>query len=87
MKREINFLVLNGKELPTDLKLFFGEEKVELIKPPVDMYDLLVEAEVFPSKSQARKNWKKTGQDIPGGFSCFENIGKLKRCICVLNPI
>lgn len=58
----------------------------EILPQTTDMYDLLVKLQVFSSKSQARKNWKKTGPEIPWGWSAFEQIGKLNHALYILKP-
>ncbi len=70
------------------LKLFpIPDEEVEVVNPnSVDMFDLLVRLGVFASKGQARKNWTKTGAEIPPGFNHFI-VGKLRRELCIWNPI
>ena len=83
---DFNFLVKNGREEETDARLFFDNEEVIPISTNKNMYDILVMTNIFSSKSQARKNWAKTGANIPEGFSDFI-VGKLKHRICILNPI
>lgn len=83
---EHNFIVKNGNELPEDSRLFFHDEPIEFLEPSIDMFDILIKLEVFSSKSQARKNWNRTNQEIPEGFSDFERVGKLKHRITILNP-
>jgi len=82
-----NFIVSNGNQKIEDEELFFGIEKVSYISDIYNMSDVLVDCGVFKSKSQARKNWKKSGMRIPEGFSEFKNIGKLRKSITILNPI
>lgn len=92
---EFNFVIVNQHFCSSDVELFFDDEKVEYIKcpidsgigdRPIDMYDILVKVGIFKSKSIARKNWNRTGPQIPKGFSDFKGIGKLKRRITILNP-
>jgi hypothetical protein len=69
----------------------FGEKKWELEfenieLDVVDIYDILVKASIFKSKGDARKNWTRTGKEIPWGFNDFENIGKLKHRIVIYKP-
>lgn len=52
-----------------------------------DMYDVLVEFGLFASRSDARKNWTRTGQEIPNGFSDFEGIGKRNNRLTIWKPI
>ena len=92
---EFNFIIVNEHFRSGDDVLFFGnDEKVIFIEcpmwhetgdRPIDIYDLLVFANIFPSKGIARKNWHRSG--IPLGFEQFKNIGKLKRLITVLLPM
>jgi hypothetical protein len=88
---EFNFLILNGNEKEGDCELFFGCPKEEVVQVPIDskwdMFDILVCSGIFPSKGQARKNWKKTDGEIPAGFSDFAKLGKLNCRITILNPI
>lgn len=69
--------------------LFPDDEDVVLIRfdnPRIkDMFDILVLAEVFSSRGQAKKNWKKTTAEIPKGWSEFW-VGKKKKQICIWNP-
>ncbi len=92
---EFNFIITNEHFKSGDDVLFFGnDEKIIFIEcpiwnktgdRPIDIYDLLVYAGLFPSKGIARKNWNRSG--IPLGFEQFKNIGKLKKSITILNPI
>ena len=69
------------------LRLFPIDEPVEVLDPGgLDMYDLLVRLGAFESRSQARKNWRLTGADIPPGFNHWV-IGKMKKELCVWNPV
>lgn len=67
--------------------LFPDEEEVVVFRPGCkkDMLDLLVILGAFPSRSQARKNWKLTGAEIPTGWSMFF-VGKHRRCLAIWNP-
>lgn len=69
----------------SDISLFFGKENVIHLPEGVDMYDILVEFSIFSSKSDAKKNWNRTGKEIPFGFSDFEKIGKFNHRITILN--
>ncbi len=86
MERENNFIIQNGNEVSGDQELFFPGEDVTFLPDTVDIYDILVRVGIFPSKSQARKNWNKTGKEIPEGFSHFDRVGKLNKTITILNP-
>jgi len=66
--------------------LFNGEEIV-LVDSSLDMYDILKMCGLFSSKSEARKNWTRTGKEVPKGFSDFERIGKMKHRLTIFNPI
>lgn len=85
---DYNFIIVNSNYQQQDCQLFFGGEQVILINAErtVDMYDLLVLADVFPSKSVARKNWKTNDGSIQSGFSDFTGIGKMNKRITILNP-
>lgn len=66
--------------------LFDGEGYSE-IDPSIDMYDILVSYGIFKSRSEVRKNWKRSGREIPKGFSHFADIGKLHHSIAIWRPI
>lgn len=70
---------------------FFGDEPVYKIAKSFNMrhratmWDILTLAGVFPSKSQARKNWK--GEvEIPWGFNQW-TVGKQRTVITVWRPM
>ena len=69
------------------IPLLFGDEDVLYISPNTTMPDLLAQFGLFKSKSEARKNWKRTGIEIPGGWTALENIGKLNHCLWIWKPI
>jgi hypothetical protein len=58
------------------------DDKVMWLPNSADMYDVLVAAHIFSSRSQARKNWK-GAVDIPLGWSDFF-AGKKKLHIAIL---
>jgi hypothetical protein len=66
---------------------FFGKESYRLMPEDCDMYDLLVLLGAFPSKSEARKNWNRTGKEIPPGYNEFKDIGKQKKALYIWNPV
>jgi hypothetical protein len=85
----LNFVVKNEffdneKDL---LPHLFGDEAVIEVPTTTDMFDLLVLLGAFVSKSEARKNWKKSDREIPLGFNEFAGIGKARRALCVWNPV
>lgn len=67
----LGFSFAIGSNLDLDLtgEIFAGEPF--LVKEHADMFDLLVEIGAFKSKSDARKNWKKSDQNIEDGLSTF----------------
>ena len=84
----LNIIVENGNVWDTDsANLFPGNERVDILWPGhgKDMFDLLVIIGAFPSKRQAKKNWTKTGPEIPLGWNEFV-IGKRRRFLCIWNP-
>jgi len=90
---DFNFIILNDSNQSGDAELFFGDHEGNLhdditieITPDKDMYDILVMTNIFKSKGDARKNWTKTGKEIPWGFSYFR-VGKLRHTICILNTL
>lgn len=80
-----NFIVKTGREIVDDAHLFFNDEPVEFLEDNVDMADILVKCDVFITKSQARKNWKRTPIKIPEGFTVLENVGQRRLIITILN--
>lgn len=87
---EFNIIVENSEFRESDLLLFFGEQSPpNLIRIPADsnMWDLLAEAGLFPSRSQARKDPKYGSMlKIPDGWSEFK-FGRKKVDVFVLNCI
>lgn len=92
--RDFNFVITNenyekNKDL---LGSLFGDRDGKIdppvveVSPTEDMYDLLVRARVFPSRTIAKKQWTRTGREIPLGFSDLENLGKYHKRITIFNP-
>ena len=90
-----NYIVINGNNQERDAELFFHgfddipaypDDDVTYIAGEATMWDILFHAGLFPSKGQARKNWKRTGEAIPEGFSHFIHLGKAHSEIAILNP-
>lgn len=84
---DFNFIVQKPGLQGDEKDGFFFGEPVEFIDETVDMYDLLVRIGAFSSKTQADKQWKRSGRIIPPGFNFWENIGKLNRSLSILNLI
>lgn len=90
----MNFVIKNEHwEVNQDLELALFGDWNGTIEPPImyvestaDIFDILVAAKLFPSKGQARKNWKETGKDVPPGFNLW-TVGKLKQLLAVWVPI
>ena len=82
---EFNFVCSNTSSL--DIDLFFSplteEDKFFIIYDTWDMANIMVEAGIFKSLSQARKNGY-DNKSIPFGFSDMRK-GKLKIRITILN--
>jgi len=51
------------------------------------VFSILVDFGIFKSRSQARKNWNKSGKDIPEGLSHFTRIGKKKHEFAIFKQI
>jgi hypothetical protein len=85
---EFNVIIDNGNVLEGDVPLFFAENEPEnlVFSKSKDMWELLTELKLFPSKSQARKDpkWGKI-PEIPKGFNEFE-FGKKKIKVFIFNP-
>ena len=60
-------------------------DPITYLEETPSVYDLLVMLEIFPSKSQARKNWKK--ETVLNGYDEIKNIGKYKKSIYYWVPI
>lgn len=82
----INYIVENEYYTEDLEDLFFQGEPCIHIPPDKTMPDILVDAGVFPSRGQARKNWTRSGVEIPPGFSDFLGIGKKRLRISILCP-
>lgn len=87
----LNFVVKNEYLFDNDVKTLFGDfngniEDVEYIPETLDMYDILVMSNLFKSKSDAKRNWTRTGKEVPCGWSEFKKIGKLNSHLCIWNP-
>lgn len=61
------------------MRLLFAGESAVIVKPTTTIWDVLVDAGVFRSKSEARKNWKGPKR-IPWGL-WDERVGKMKHHI------
>lgn len=83
---DLNIVIRNEHWDESLEQLLFAGEDVVRFAPSVDMHDLLVGFDFFPSKSQARKNWTKTGKDVPAGFNEFV-VGKTKQKLWIWNPV
>jgi hypothetical protein len=83
---EVNFIVNNEFATPKFDAKSFGLEPFELIDSSATMIEVLVQAGIFPSKNQARSNWKR-GVEIPHGCSEWLDIGKAKSCIYIFKPM
>jgi hypothetical protein len=85
---DINIVVKNQyfKSESDLMPHLFGPEQGEIkLIPQMSMWDVLVDSKLFKSKSDARKNWDKTGGDIPPGFNQFV-VGKKKTLLTIWNP-
>jgi hypothetical protein len=80
-----NYVVVNEHFKRNDAEVFFPGERVIYIAGAFTMWDILHHAGLFGSKGQARKNWKRTGAEIPEGFSHFDHIGKRNSELAILN--
>ena len=85
---EYNIIIRNDNlEKNKDLiPLLFDNEDILYERNHLDMYDILVNCKLFTSKSNARKNWNRTGKEIPEGFTDLINIGKLNHRLTIWNP-
>jgi hypothetical protein len=85
-KRNHCFVLMNRHLHGLDKLLFHNDDQKWFCYEPKTMLDLLVQAEIFPSKGQARKNWNGP-VEIPPGWSEYHRIGKYRQSVFVLNPI
>ena len=84
--QEFNVLINNQNVVGDEVDLFFNGEDLFFVDGSVDMFDILVTLNVFTSKGEARKSWKKTqGKEIPEWFTDINLIGKRKIRITLLN--
>jgi len=83
MKTDCNFLVGNDYVVGDERDLFFCGEPVTVLPAGADMFDVLVAAKIFSSRSQARKDGR--DREIPQGWSDFV-AGKLRARICIFKP-
>jgi hypothetical protein len=81
----VNFVIVNRHWDPSLEEPLFGEP-VQRLEATVDIYDVLVAAGVFSSRSQARKNWKQTGPEVPEGFSMW-CVGKTRKLVTLWLPM
>lgn len=90
----MNFIIANKfctPNLEWIVDDLFGNEPLHKLAPSlnkrdsVNMWDILVMAGVFPSKSQARKNWNGP-VEIPWGFNQW-TVGKQRTVISIWKPI
>jgi len=87
---DVNIVV--GEACQADIDLLFGPfssvipEGVHTMPVGTTMLDVLVEFGFFPSKSEARRNWKREF-DIADGWSEFLSIGKKRRNIFIWKPV
>jgi len=81
----LNFVVQNEFLRGDEGTLFFGGEEIALLDKEQTMLDVLVNAGVFSSKGQAKKNGWADKATIPPGLSCHV-VGKLRHHIWILNP-
>lgn len=91
---EANIIINNECVWHSDPVTLFGPDcTVTFIRESSDMLDVLVEANLFSSRSQARKNWpqisKRLGlndwKEIPKGWTDFGKVGKMTE-LCIWNP-
>jgi hypothetical protein len=84
----LNIIVRNGNVQPEDRNALFpdGEAVFTFNSGQKNMFDLLVILGVFKSRGQARKNWRKTGRDIPPGWTQLDRLGKYRKELCIWNP-
>jgi hypothetical protein len=89
--QELNIVILNNNFELIDscwmIHELFEDEPVTIVSCDTDMYDLLVKLGIFCSRSEARKNWTRTGKEIPFGYNEFKDIGKQKKALYIWNPI
>ena len=91
MGKEFNFVMdnenfLDNEDLIESLFDLDETETVQIVPSTFDVFDMLVDVGLFRSKSEARKNWKRTGKDVPEGFTDIKNIGKLHNRLTIWNP-
>jgi hypothetical protein len=85
----MNFLIENEfTEQEIDLlQHIFGDEEATRVSQDKDIYDCLVMIGAFKSKSEARKNWTRTGKNFESGYNEYTGIGKKRLAMYVWNPV
>ena len=63
------------------------KDPITYIQDDTDMFNLLVTMGVFTSRGECRRNWKKTAQRIPDGFTFLQKLGKKNVQFAVWRPI
>jgi hypothetical protein len=63
-------------------KIVFESSDVHIFPQGSDVYDVLKEAGFFPSKNEARRQWRYGS--LRQGMNRFEGIGKLRKNLYVL---
>jgi hypothetical protein len=86
--QELNIVIVNKfYETEKDLiPLIFDDEHYSLFENE-DMYSALIALGVFSSRSEARKNWTKTGKEFEEGYNEYKGLGKLKKGLFIFNPV
>lgn len=87
---EFNFVCMNefwDKATEDALLQPRPDEHIYDLNVNEDMFDILVRAQCFKSKGEARRNWKRTGKEVPQGFSDFTGIGKFRTRITIWIPV
>lgn len=70
------------------IPLLFGKgAKITHMWSGTDMAELLVKFGFFTSRTEARKNWKHSGFEIPNGWTEILGVGKMKRNIFIFKPV
>lgn len=92
-----NFIVRNDKLRRNQdlIPNLFGEEfegqvrtdPIIFVSKEADMYDILLLTGIFTTRSNAKRDWKRTGKEIPKGFSYFQKIGKRNARLVIWKPI
>jgi len=91
-KSEHEYIIITEPERTTEdylvdaATLFREDKEFKFLNKNVDLFDILVDAEIFKSKSDARRNWNRSSKDIEYGWTKIDDIGKFRHIVSIWKP-